>query len=97
MREFTGYGIGLKMQEEPQILHYGTPNTGFVLEAGMTFIIEPMINPGKKDVKTLNDGWTVVTKDRRLSAQWEHTLLVTENACDVLTLREDENINLFEE
>ena len=73
------YGIGDKFHEPPQILHYGSKGEGLELKEGMTFTIEPMINAGKKEIKMLNDGWTVVTKDRSLSAQWEHTLLVTES------------------
>ena len=86
VREFCGHGIGKKFHESPQILHYGTPNTGEKLRAGMTFTIEPMINLGKKDVKEMPDGWTIVTKDRSLSAQWEHTILVTEESYEVLTV-----------
>lgn len=82
------------MHEKPQVLHYGKPNSGLVLETGMTFTIEPMINQGKRNIKTLKDGWTVVTKDRRLSAQWEYTVLVTDNGCEVLTKRDDEDINM---
>ena len=74
------------MHEPPQILHYGNKGEGLELKEGMTFTIEPMINAGKKEIKMLNDGWTVVTKDRSLSAQWEHTLLVTESGYEVLTL-----------
>ena len=90
VREYCGHGIGRDFHEEPQVLHYGTPGTGLVLEPGMTFTIEPMINAGKRHTKLLPDQWTVVTKDRSLSAQWEHTLLVTEDGCEVLTLRKDE-------
>lgn len=90
VREYCGHGIGQVFHEEPQVLHYGTPDTGMRLEAGMTFTIEPMINAGKRHVKLLPDGWTVVTKDRSLSAQWEHTLLVTDTGVDILTLREEE-------
>lgn len=90
VREYCGHGIGKAMHEEPQVLHYGKPNTGLKLEAGMTFTIEPMINQGKRYVKCLRDGWTVVTADRRLSAQWEHTILVTPTGFEVLTLREEE-------
>jgi methionyl aminopeptidase len=86
VREYCGHGIGRKFHEEPQVLHYGLPNTGLILEAGMTFTIEPMINVGKRQVKLLPDGWTVVTKDRSLSAQWEHTILVTDDGYNVLTL-----------
>lgn len=91
VREYCGHGIGKDFHEEPQVLHYGTPNTGDTLQAGMTFTIEPMINVGKRHVKVLPDRWTVVTKDRSLSAQWEHTLLVTDDGCEVLTLRPEEN------
>jgi len=86
VREFCGHGIGDKFHEPPQILHYGTKGEGLELKEVMTFTIEPMINAGKKEIKMLNDGWTVVTKDRSLSAQWEHTLLVTESGYEVLTL-----------
>ena len=90
VREYCGHGIGRVFHEEPQVLHYGSPDTGLALEAGMTFTIEPMINAGKRHVKQLADGWTVVTKDRSLSAQWEHTILVTETGHEILTLRDDE-------
>jgi methionyl aminopeptidase len=90
VREFCGHGIGKLFHEEPQVLHYGKPGTGEVLESGMIFTIEPMINLGKKDVKVLSDGWTAVTKDRSLSAQWEHTILVTDNGFEILTLRNEE-------
>ncbi len=91
VREFCGHGIGSVFHEpELQVLHYGTPGTGLVLEAGMTFTIEPMINAGKRHVKVLNDEWTVVTKDRSLSAQWEHTLAVTNDGVEILTLRDEE-------
>lgn len=86
VREFCGHGIGRGFHEEPQVLHYGRPSAGLVLQPGMTFTIEPMINAGKKELKILNDGWTVVTKDRSLSAQFEHTLAVTENGCEIMTL-----------
>ena len=86
VREFCGHGIGKKFHEEPQVLHYGKPKTGLKLEPGMIFTIEPMINAGKAGIKYLGDGWTVVTKDRSLSAQWEHTILVTETGFEVLTL-----------
>jgi methionyl aminopeptidase len=86
VREFCGHGIGKKFHTEPQILHYGRPGMGMKLQAGMTFTIEPMINAGKRDIKQLPDGWTIVTKDRSLSAQWEHTILVTETGYEVLTL-----------
>lgn len=90
VREYCGHGIGTVFHEEPQVLHYGTPGTGMELEAGMTFTIEPMINAGKRHTKLLPDGWTVVTKDRSLSAQWEHTILVTNEGHDILTLRDEE-------
>jgi methionyl aminopeptidase len=86
VREFCGHGIGKQFHEEPQVLHYGRPGTGLTLEAGMIFTIEPMINAGKKDIKQMPDGWTIVTKDRSLSAQWEHTVLVTENGYEILTV-----------
>ncbi|MDF2179626.1 type I methionyl aminopeptidase [Aliiglaciecola sp. CAU 1673] len=92
VREYCGHGIGKEFHEEPQVLHYGKPGTGEVLQAGMCLTIEPMINAGKRYSKMLKDGWTVVTKDRSLSAQWEHTLLVTEDGCEILTLRNDESI-----
>lgn len=95
VREYCGHGIGKVFHEEPQVVHYGTPGTGLPLEAGMTFTIEPMINAGKRYVKLLGDQWTVVTKDRSLSAQWEHTLLVTPTGVEVLTLR-DEEVDLRE-
>ncbi len=90
VREYCGHGIGKEFHEEPQVLHYGKPATGLTLEAGMTFTIEPMVNVGKRHVKLLKDDWTVVTKDHSLSAQWEHTILVTETGYEVLTLREEE-------
>lgn len=86
VREFCGHGIGKVFHEEPQILHYGKPKTGLTLKPGMIFTIEPMINAGKKDIKMLGDGWTVVTKDHSLSAQWEHTILVTETSYEVMTV-----------
>lgn len=92
VREFCGHGIGRGFHEAPQVLHYGTPNTGIILEPGMTFTIEPMVNAGKRHVKLLPDGWTVVTKDHSLSAQWEHTLAVTEDGVEILTLREEEDV-----
>ena len=92
VREYCGHGIGREFHEEPQVLHYGNQGTGLVLEPGMIFTIEPMINAGKRHVKLLPDGWTVVTKDRGLSAQWEHTILVTETGHEVLTQRKGENI-----
>jgi len=91
VREYCGHGIGKEFHEEPQVLHYGTGGTGVVLEPGMTFTIEPMINVCKRHVKLLKDGWTVITKDRALSAQWEHTVLVTEAGHEVLTRRSEED------
>jgi methionyl aminopeptidase len=88
VREYCGHGIGRVFHEEPQVLHYGKPGTGMELVPGMTFTIEPMLNAGRQEVKLLPDGWTVVTKDHSLSAQWEHTVLVTENGFEVLTLRD---------
>ena len=85
VREFCGHGIGRKFHEDPQILHYGKPGTGLRLEAGMTFTVEPMINAGKPGIRELADGWTIVTKDHSLSAQWEHTVLVTPTGYEVLT------------
>lgn len=93
VREYCGHGIGADFHEEPQVVHYGRPNTGEVLQEGMCFTIEPMINAGKRYSKVLPDEWTVVTKDRSLSAQWEHTLLVTKNGVEILTLRDDEEID----
>lgn len=90
VREYCGHGIGKGFHESPNVLHYGKPGTGETLAAGMIFTIEPMINAGKRDVKLLPDGWTVVTKDHSLSAQWEHTILVTETGFDVLTKRDEE-------
>lgn len=90
VREYCGHGVGLAFHEEPMVMHYGTPGQGLVLQPGMTFTIEPMINLGKHPIKVLPDGWTVVTRDRSLSAQWEHTLAVTETGVDVLTLRRGE-------
>jgi methionyl aminopeptidase len=92
VKEYCGHGIGRIFHEDPQVLHYGKPGTGIELKSGMTFTIEPMINAGKADVKLLPDGWTVVTKDHSLSAQWEHTVLVTESGYEVLTLRAGETI-----
>ena len=86
VREYCGHGIGKIFHEDPQVLHYGKPNTGMELLPGMTITVEPMINAGKRDVKLLADGWTVVTKDHSLSAQWEHTVLVTDTGFEVLTL-----------
>ncbi len=88
VREFCGHGIGRKFHEEPQVLHYGRPGTLDRLEAGMVFTIEPMLNAGRREVKELGDGWTIVTKDHSLSAQWEHTILVTPTGYEVLTVSE---------
>jgi methionyl aminopeptidase len=85
VREYCGHGIGREFHEDPQVLHYGTPGTGMQLQAGMTFTIEPMVNAGKRHTRLLRDGWTVVTKDHSLSAQWEHTILVTPVGHEVLT------------
>ena len=85
VREFCGHGIGRKFHEEPQVLHYGRPGTGLTLEAGMTFTVEPMINAGKAAIRELADGWTIVTKDHSLSAQWEHTVAVTPSGFEVMT------------
>jgi methionyl aminopeptidase len=92
VREYCGHGIGQKMHEEPQVMHFGRPGTGTVLQQGMTFTIEPMINQGRPEIKHIEkDGWGIaLTKDRKLSAQWEHTILVTESGFEVLTLREEE-------
>ncbi len=86
VREFCGHGIGKKFHEDPQVLHYGKPGTGIKLQEGMIFTIEPMINAGKRDIRQMGDGWTIVTKDRSLSAQWEHTVLVTADGYEVLTV-----------
>ena len=86
VREFCGHGIGQKFHEEPQVLHYGRPGTLETLVPGMMFTIEPMINAGKRDIREFGDGWTIVTKDRSLSAQWEHTVLVTDTGYEVMTL-----------
>ena len=86
VREYCGHGIGQQFHEEPQVLHYGRPNDGIEIRPGMTFTIEPMVNAGKRHVRLLPDGWTVVTKDHSLSAQWEHTILVTADGHEVLTL-----------
>ncbi|MEL7630359.1 type I methionyl aminopeptidase [Pectobacterium aroidearum] len=85
VRDYCGHGVGQEYHTEPQVLHYGKPGTGMVLEAGMIFTIEPMINIGKAATSVLSDGWTVVTCDRSLSAQWEHTVVVTESGYDILT------------
>ncbi|MCG5534948.1 type I methionyl aminopeptidase [Ectothiorhodospira mobilis] len=90
VREYCGHGIGREFHEDPQVLHFGKPGEGLELRPGMTFTIEPMVNLGKRHTKVLADGWTVVTKDHSLSAQWEHTLVVTEDGYEILTLRRDE-------
>ena len=86
VREFCGHGIGQKFHEEPQVLHYGRPGTLEELVPGMMFTIEPMINAGRREIREMGDGWTIVTKDRSLSAQWEHTVLVTDTGYEVMTL-----------
>ena len=86
VREFCGHGIGRKFHEEPQVMHYGRPGTMEELVPGMVFTIEPMVNAGRREIREMGDGWTIVTKDRSLSAQWEHTVLVTETGYEVLTL-----------
>lgn len=93
VREYCGHGIGKVFHEPPNVLHYGKPGLGEVLQPGMIFTIEPMVNAGKRDVKLLPDAWTVVTKDHSLSAQWEHTILVTETGFEVLTKRKEEKFN----
>lgn len=93
VREYCGHGIGKIFHEAPNVLHYGKAGTGEIMKPGMIFTIEPMINAGKRDVKLLPDGWTVVTKDHSLSAQWEHTILVTDNGYEILTLRNEERSN----
>lgn len=90
VREYCGHGIGREMHEEPQVLHFGKPGTGLILREGMVFTIEPMLNQGRRNVSTLDDGWTVVTRDGSLSAQFEHTVAVTATGVAVLTLRADE-------
>lgn len=93
VREYCGHGIGRIFHEDPQVLHYGDPGTGLILEPGMTFTIEPMINAGARHIRLLPDQWTVITKDHKLSAQWEHTLAVTETGYEVLTLRKNEKLS----
>lgn len=90
VREFCGHGIGAKFHEEPHVMHFGKRGEGSEIKPGMIFTIEPMINIGKRHMKILSDGWTAVTKDRSLSAQWEHTILVTETGYEILTLRQEE-------
>lgn len=92
VREYCGHGIGKVFHEEPQVLHYGRAGTGLELKEGMTFTIEPMINQGRSETRTLGDGWTAITKDRKLSAQWEHTLVVTAEGYEIFTLRSDDTI-----
>lgn len=92
VREYCGHGIGRAFHEDPQVLHYGKTDTGLVLEPGMTFTVEPMVNAGKRHTRLLPDNWTVVTKDHSLSAQWEHTILVTEDGHEVLTCLPGEQI-----
>ena len=92
VREYCGHGIGAVFHEEPQVLHYGRAGTGMELKEGMTFTIEPMINQGRPETRLLGDGWTAITKDRKLSAQWEHTVLVTESGYEILTLRSDDTL-----
>jgi len=92
VREYCGHGIGRVFHEEPQVLHYGRAGTGMELKEGMTFTIEPMINQGRPETRLLGDGWTAITKDRKLSAQWEHTILVTAGGYEILTLRHDDSL-----
>lgn len=92
VREYCGHGIGREMHEEPSVVHYGRRGQGLVLKEGMTFTIEPMVNQGKAKIKTKKDGWTVVTSDKKLSAQWEHTIAVTARGFEVLTLRNEESV-----
>lgn len=92
VREYCGHGIGREMHEDPQVLHWGKPRTGLLLQEGMVFTIEPMINQGRHSVRTEEDGWTVVTRDGQLSAQFEHTVAVTRNGVQVLTLRSGERV-----
>ncbi|BEU02948.1 methionine aminopeptidase [Agarivorans sp. OAG1] len=94
VREYCGHGIGREMHEAPQVLHYGIPNNGVTLEEGMVFTIEPMVNQGSAKTKTKRDGWTVITRDKKLSAQSEHTILVTKSGYEVLTLRDEESADL---
>jgi len=90
VREYCGHGIGAVFHEEPQVMHYGKKGTGMVIEEGMTFTIEPIIKQGQRHCKLLPDEWTVVTKDHKLSAQWEHTILVTKDGFEILTIRDEE-------
>lgn len=96
VREYCGHGIGKVFHEDPQILHYGKKGTGMRLEAGMTFTIEPMVNVGAWQTRLMGDNWTVVTKDHKLSAQWEHTILVTETGIEVLTARPEEDLSFLQ-
>ena len=93
VREYCGHGIGRVFHEDPQVLHFGRPGIGLELVPGMTITVEPMVNAGRRDVKLLADGWTVVTKDHSLSAQWEHTVLVTDTGFEVLTLGAEDRVN----
>lgn len=93
VREYCGHGIGKGFHEEPQVLHYDADDGGVVLQAGMAFTIEPMVNAGDYRIRSMKDGWTVKTKDRSLSAQYEHTIVVTENGCEIMTLRKDDTIS----
>ena len=95
VREFCGHGIGQTFHTEPQVLHYGKAGTGIELKTGMAFTIEPMINQGVWQTKIMKDGWTAITKDRKLSAQWEQTLIVTDNGCLVTTARPDEDLSFL--
>ena len=97
VREYCGHGIGMVFHDEPQVLHYGKPESGMILEEGMTFTIEPMVNGGDWKTKLLGDKWTVVTKDHSLCAQYEHTLLVTKNGVEVLTARPEEDLSRFQQ
>jgi methionyl aminopeptidase len=92
VREYCGHGIGRIFHEDPQVLHYGKPGTGMAIQEGMTFTIEPMVNVGRSETRLLKDGWTVVTKDHSLSAQWEHTILVTSSGFEVLTMLPGESL-----
>ncbi|HBV38999.1 MAG TPA: type I methionyl aminopeptidase [Erwinia sp.] len=93
VREYCGHGIGKGFHEEPQVLHYDADDGGVVLQAGMAFTIEPMVNAGDYRIRSMKDGWTVKTKDRSLSAQYEHTIVVTETGCEIMTLRKDDTIS----
>ncbi len=95
VREFCGHGIGQTFHAEPQVLHYGKAGTGVELKTGMAFTIEPMINQGVWQTKVMKDGWTAITKDRKLSAQWEHTLIVTDDGCIVTTARPEEDLSFL--